>query len=194
MKILVLDNYDSFTYNLVYILRQQTIEVNVIRNNKIVAETALKYDGILLSPGPGIPEEAGNMPDIIKRCAGDIPILGICLGHQAIAQYLGGKIINRQKVMHGMQSKILLTNEKSKVLEGINHSFQAGRYHSWEISNQHIISAFKVTAKDEEGSIMAIESTEKNLYGLQFHPESIMTPDGNTMIKNFIQICKSPNK
>ena len=194
MRILVLDNYDSFTYNLVYVLRQEAIDVDVYRNDKITAKEALKYDGILLSPGPGIPEEAGNMPEIIEKCAGKIPILGICLGHQAIAEFLGGKLINRKDVLHGMQTNIVKTQQKSMILEGIEESFLAGRYHSWEVSPCELPKEIYVTAEDEDGSIMALESANKLLFGLQFHPESVMTPDGIKMIQNFIEICKNQLK
>lgn len=191
MKILVLDNYDSFTYNLVYMLKQEAIDVAVFRNDKISAEEVRNYDGILLSPGPGIPEEAGNMPQIIEKCAGKIPLLGICLGHQAIAEFLGGKLINRKDVLHGIQTNIVKTTQKSLILNGLKDSFLAGRYHSWEVSNDDLPKEISVTAVDEYGSIMALESMEKQLFGLQFHPESVMTPEGRTMIQNFIQICKN---
>jgi anthranilate synthase/aminodeoxychorismate synthase-like glutamine amidotransferase len=191
MKILILDNYDSFTYNLAYILRQESIDNEVIRNDKIEVVDTLKYDGILLSPGPGIPQEAGNMPDIIKYCAGKIPILGICLGHQAIAQFLGAEIINRNDVLHGIQSRIFKTTYKSKILNGFESGFLAGRYHSWEVNKTNIPEQISVTAVDKNQSIMAIEAHERLLYGLQFHPESVLTPDGKKMIQNFIQICKT---
>jgi anthranilate synthase component 2 len=191
MKILVLDNYDSFTYNLVYILKKEGLDVDVIRNDKIEAQDALKYDGILLSPGPGIPEEAGNMPEIIATCASQLPIMGICLGHQAICEYANGSLINRDDVLHGMQTPILKTNESSIILEGLEEVFDAGRYHSWEINPNNKPEGFSITAVDEQGSIMAIESAEKKLFGLQFHPESIMTPGGKRMIQNFLQICKN---
>lgn len=191
MKILVLDNYDSFTYNLVYILKQNNIAFDVIRNDKISKEEALNYDGILLSPGPGIPEEAGNMPSIIENCAGQIPILGICLGHQAIAQFLGGEIINRNDVLHGMQTPILLTQKSSPIFENIPETFEAGRYHSWELNKEDIPEKIECTAIDEQGSIMALQNLDLNLYGLQFHPESIMTTEGEKMVQNFIGICKT---
>lgn len=190
MKILVLDNYDSFTYNLVYILKQNNIDFDVIRNDKISKEEALNYDGILLSPGPGIPEEAGNMPSIIKNCAGQMPILGICLGHQAIAQFLGGEIINRNDVLHGMQTPILLTQKSSPIFENVPETFEAGRYHSWELNKEDIPEKIECTALDEQGSIMALQNLDLNLYGLQFHPESIMTTEGEKMVQNFIGICK----
>ena len=163
MKILVLDNYDSFTYNLVYILKQHNIDFDVIRNDKISKEDALNYDGILLSPGPGIPEEAGNMPSIIETCAGQIPILGICLGHQAIAQYLGGAIINRNDVLHGMQTPILVTQKSSPIFENVPETFQAGRYHSWELNKEDIPEKIESTAVDEQGSIMALQNLDLNL-------------------------------
>jgi len=191
MKLLVIDNYDSFTYNLVYILRQNKIDFEVYRNDKITSEQAEKFDGILLSPGPGIPEEAGNMPAIIARCAGKIPILGICLGHQAVSQYLGSNLINRSKVFHGLQTPIRLINNKCSIFNDVPEKFLAGRYHSWEISREGLPDSIEITAIDDANSIMAIQQEELKLFGLQFHPESIMTPDGDTMIKNFIQICKS---
>ena len=191
MKILVLDNYDSFTYNLVYILKQNKLDFDVIRNDKISKEEALNYDGILLSPGPGIPEEAGNMPSIIETCAGKVPILGICLGHQAIAQYLGGEIINRNDVLHGMQTPIFLTKRFSPIFENVPESFDAGRYHSWELNKDDVPENIESTAIDAQGSIMALQNLDLNLFGLQFHPESIMTPEGEKMVENFVKICKA---
>lgn len=190
MKLLVLDNYDSFTYNLVYILRKNAVDFDVHRNDKISPELALKYDGILLSPGPGIPDEAGNMPAIIKQCAGKMPILGICLGHQAIAEYLGGNLLNNSRVFHGIQTPIKLLNSESPLFRNVPPEILAGRYHSWEVSKTNLPDEIEVTALDELGSIMALEQSQKLLYGLQFHPESIMTPEGPTIIQNFITICK----
>jgi len=191
MKLLVIDNYDSFTYNLVYILKQKKLDFDVFRNDKISPLEAQEYDGILLSPGPGIPEEAGHMPEIIKACAGKVPMLGICLGHQALAQFLGGEIIIRKEVLHGIQTPILLTANSSEIFKEIPLHFQAGRYHSWELSKEDIPANIEVTAVDEEGSVMALQNKEQNLYGLQFHPESIMTPEGDKMVSNFIEICKT---
>ncbi len=189
-KILVLDNYDSFTYNLVYLLRVEKIPHEVIRNDKISPEAAAQYSGIILSPGPGIPEEAGNMPEIIRYCAGKIPILGICLGHQAIAEYAGGTLNNLSKVYHGIQTKIFQISD-SPVLETMLPQFDAGRYHSWAVDKTSLPPTLKVTAEDETGCIMALEHTDYPLYGLQFHPESILTPQGNILIYNFIKICKT---
>ena len=190
MKILVVDNYDSFTYNLVYVLRQLDISIEVHRNDKITPEQAQKFDGIVLSPGPGIPEEAGAMPAIIEQCAGRIPILGICLGHQAIAQYLGAGLINNPKVYHGVKTPITILNGKNALFINISEKFDAGRYHSWEVNRKNLPASIEVTAVAEKDSIMALQNKEKQLYGLQFHPESIMTPEGPVLIKNFIDICK----
>jgi len=190
MKILVLDNYDSFTYNLVYILRQNNVTFEVFRNDKITSSEAMKYDGILLSPGPGIPKEAGNMPEIIKNCAGNMPILGICLGHQAIAEYLGAKLQNNKKVLHGIKTPICILDDKSPLFKGIPIDILAGRYHSWEVSRKKLTRKIEVTAIDVDGRIMALQNRELKLFGVQFHPESIMTPQGPAIIQNFINICK----
>ncbi len=190
MRILLIDNYDSFTYNLAYILNALNVEFDVFRNDKIEAVQCLTYDGIILSPGPGIPNEAGRVFEIIKTCESKIPILGICLGHQAIAEHLGAKLLNRNKVLHGVQTSIHITEHGSQMFQGVLKSFPAGRYHSWEIENQENLN-FKVTAVDADNSIMAFENPDKLLYGFQFHPESIMTPSGPQLINNFIGICKS---
>lgn len=192
MKIVVIDNYDSFTYNLVYILRQESGIVDVFRNNKISPEQCLSYDAIVLSPGPGIPRDAGNLTSIIAKCAGKIPILGICLGHQAIGEYLGGTLRVLDKVYHGVHSKITLTEKTSELFMNMPDSFQAGRYHSWEVATA-LTNNFEITAIAEDSCIMAIQNLNKKLYGVQFHPESILTPDGKTIIKNFIHISKNPN-
>ena len=190
MKLLVLDNYDSFTYNLVHILRSMNVEHAVYRNDKIGPEEALSFDVIILSPGPGIPSEAGNMANIIAACAGKKPILGICLGHQAIAEYLGGKLNNMSRVYHGVKSRISIkTNEG--IFEGIPKKIEVGRYHSWEVDQDDLPENISVTAEDEIGTIMALSSSSLKLYGIQFHPESVMTEYGEKMIRNFLKIAKS---
>jgi len=190
MKILIIDNYDSFTYNLVYIIREKISDVTVYRNDKISPEDCLKYDGIILSPGPGLPKESGNLPDIIEACAGRIPILGVCLGHQAIAEHLGSTLGNLEEVYHGVQSTICLCENSGLLFTNIPETFQAGRYHSWDVNDKEDKN-FHVTALTEEGTIMALENQEKKLFGIQFHPESIMTPDGHIILENFLSICEA---
>jgi len=190
MKALVIDNYDSFTYNLVYMLREEAMEIEVFRNDKIEAEECLHYDAIILSPGPGIPKNAGNLVEIIETCAGKVPILGVCLGHQAIAEYLGGQLRVLDKVYHGVQTYVHSTKVSSTLFHGLEDSFLVGRYHSWDVNPEHLAD-FKVTATAENNSIMAIENREKKLFGIQFHPESILTPNGNVIIRNFLKACKN---
>lgn len=189
MRIAVIDNYDSFTYNLVYILRQESEEVEVFRNDKITPKQCLEYDAIVLSPGPGIPKDAGNLNAIIKTCAGKIPIFGVCLGHQAIAEYLGGKLRILDKVYHGVQSAINLSKE-SRIFQNLPQTFQAGRYHSWDVAVAKNPN-FETTAVAEDKSIMAIQNIEQNLYGIQFHPESVLTPEGALIVQNFLSICRN---
>ncbi len=189
MKVLVIDNYDSFTYNLVYILRQELIDVEVFRNDKIALQDCLDYNGIVLSPGPGIPKNAGRLINIIKTCAGKIPILGICLGHQAIAEYLGSELTRLNTVCHGKQSVVSLKRNKGKLLKNISQPFLAGRYHSWSVVPKYNKN-FEVIAVSDDENIMAIQNLEQNLYGIQFHPESILTPKGGVIIRNFLSICK----
>jgi len=189
MKLLVLDNYDSFTYNLVHMFRSMNIDHEVYRNDKISPEEALNFDLIILSPGPGVPSEAGNMGKIISACAGKKPILGICLGHQAIAEYLGAKLNNMSSVYHGVKSKInILSNEE--IFEGIPEEIEVGRYHSWEVVCEGLPENITVTAVDENDTIMALSDASQKLYGIQFHPESVMTEYGEEMIQNFLKIAQ----
>jgi len=190
MKLLVLDNYDSFTYNLVHMFRSMNIEHEVFRNDKITAEEALEFDLVILSPGPGIPSEAGNMPEIIAACAGKKPILGICLGHQAIAEYLGGELNNMSTVYHGVKSEISITSDE-EIFEGVPKKIEVGRYHSWEVVRESLPESVRVTAEDDHGGIMALTEPSQKLYGIQFHPESVMTEYGDQMMRNFIKIAQS---
>ena len=189
MKILIIDNYDSFTYNLVYLIKELNIDFDVIRNDKILPEDITGYAGILLSPGPGIPSEAGQLLEIIKYHAGKIPILGVCLGHQAMTVALGGQLTNMDKAKHGLQSTILTSNE-SPMFNGMMEEQAVGHYHSWIVEEASLPVNFRVTARDQNGEIMAIEDQVRQLYGVQFHPESILTPEGATMIKNFVNLCE----
>lgn len=186
MNILVLDNYDSFTYNLVHILRELEVPHEVHRNDALTVEEAQRYDGILLSPGPGIPSEAGIMPALLAACIRSKPVFGICLGHQAIGEALGGTLLNLDRVFHGVQTPVRHSGD-SRLLEGIPTEFPAGRYHSWVIARDGFPQELRIIAEDEGGSIMAIEHRTLPVFGVQFHPESIMTSHGTEMMRNFIR-------
>jgi len=190
MKLLMLDNYDSFTYNLAYLIKETGCEIEVLRNDKCTPETAKHFDGVILSPGPGVPSESGNMPVIIDRLKGQLPMLGVCLGHQAIAESLGAQLSNMPIVHHGIQSTVRVQRKESCLLHGLPMEFKVGRYHSWQVSKESLPGNVHVTVVDQEGQIMALECPELRMYGLQFHPESVMTPKGATLIHNFIQICR----
>lgn len=186
-KILILDNYDSFTYNLVhavYEILQQ--DVDVIRNDKLTIEEVDKYDYIILSPGPGIPDEAGLLKPIIKQYFESKKILGVCLGHQAIFEVLGGKLENLSKVYHGVQSTMHICNEENILFNGISNSFKAGRYHSWVGEIDTLPKSLSITSKDDTGQIMSFRHNSLPVFGVQFHPESILTPKGNLILKNFL--------
>lgn len=187
MKIVVLDNYDSFTYNLVHIIEDITGEMPaVFRNDEIALESLADYDALVLSPGPGIPEEAGILKDAIRMYAGKLPIFGVCLGLQAITEVFGGRIENLNDVYHGVATEMTVTKENSLLFNKVPQKFYAARYHSWIASSDQFPETLEVTAVDEHGSIMALEHREFPLYAVQFHPESILTPDGKQIIENFI--------
>ncbi len=190
MNLLVLDNYDSFTYNLVQYLQEILgREVDVYRNDEISLEEVDRYDILILSPGPGIPSEAGIMPALIKRYGPQKFILGVCLGHQAIGEAYGAKIENLDQVYHGIETPIYKTEEKDILFEGIPSEFQAGRYHSWVVKKETLPGEMVVTARDDKGEIMAMRHQEHKVFGVQFHPESIMTPQGKKMLRNFLLFC-----
>lgn len=186
MRILVLDNYDSFTYNLVQYIRE-TWEghVEVFRNDEIDLEAVEAYDVVVLSPGPGLPSDAGIMPELIRTYAGKIPILGVCLGHQAIGEAFGGTLKNLQQVYHGIETPVHLTQAESPVFAGLPGSIRVGRYHSWVIRKEDLPEVLETTAVDDRGEIMAIQHKTLSVVGLQFHPESIMTAEGKHILKNF---------
>lgn len=186
MKILLLDNYDSFTYNIVDALRQLGVEPDVRRNDCITIDEVDTYDRIILSPGPGIPEEAGLLLPVIHAYAGRKPILGVCLGHQAIAQAMGATLINLPKVYHGLQLPATVTATDDYLFESMPQTFPVGRYHSWAVDPGSLPDELEVTATDAEGNIMALRHRSMDLRGVQFHPESIMTPDGLTIFRNWI--------
>jgi len=176
MNILILDNYDSFTYNLVHMVEDITGNLpDVYRNDEISIEEIDRYDAIILSPGPGIPDEAGILKNVIKQYAGKKPIFGVCLGLQAITEVFGGKIENMGEVFHGVATEMEVIDENATIFKGISNKFDAARYHSWIASNENFPSEIMITAKDEDGGIQAIQHKIFNLSAVQFHPESILT-------------------
>jgi len=188
-KILVLDNYDSFTYNLIHYLKELSNDsVTVFRNDCIALDDVTQYDKILLSPGPGIPSEAGIMPELVKRYASTKSILGVCLGQQCIAEVFGGKIYNLDSVYHGIETTITIIDAYEPLFKGLPNKITAGRYHSWNVSHEGLPTCIKVTAVDDDGLIMAISHKTLDVRGVQFHPESILTPMGKTIIKNWLDI------
>jgi len=188
MKLLILDNYDSFTYNLVqYFMTIDGVEVEVFRNDKISLETVANYDAIVLSPGPGLPEDAGIMPELIRKYASTKPILGICLGEQAIGEAFGAKLYNLEKVYHGIETEVNILDKNEPMFEQLPNPFRAGRYHSWAVSKEDFPECLQITAEDEKGVIMAIRHRNYEISGLQFHPESIMTEVGLEIVKNWVK-------
>ena len=188
-KTIIIDNYDSFTYNLVQIVNEiQGEEVTVRRNNETTIEEVATFDHIILSPGPGLPEEAGLLKDIIKELGSTHKIFGVCLGLQAIGEVYGAKLKNLERVFHGIQSEFVQSENISVIFEGVSSTFQAGRYHSWVVDKETISDDLIVTARGEFGEIMAAQHKIHQVYGVQFHPESIMTPEGSKMVENFLKL------
>jgi len=183
----VLDNYDSFTYNLVHIIRALGHAVDIYRNDKIGIDDVRKYDKILLSPGPGIPDEAGIMKQVIKEYGPSKSILGICLGHQGIGEVFGASLFNIPKVLHGVTSTVEITDNGEYLFEGVTKTFQGTHYHSWAVRAESITPELKVTAVNDEGLIMGLSHMKYDVKGLQFHPESIMTPEGPKMVANWLK-------
>lgn len=188
MKILVLDNYDSFTYNLVHYLKELGYEddIDVFRNDQIKLEAVAAYDKILLSPGPGIPEEAGIMPALIQQYGATKSILGVCLGHQAIAEAYGARLYNMPTVLHGVSSQVVLTEPEDRLFQDIPAEYRICHYHSWNVDKEQLGNELEVTAVDEFGEVMAIRHKTFDVRGVQFHPESIMTEHGYKMLFNWI--------
>jgi anthranilate synthase component II len=190
-KILVFDNYDSFTYNLVHLVEKITgVKVDVYRNDQIALADVAAYDKIILSPGPGIPEEAGLLLPLIKEYAATKSILGVCLGHQAIAEAFGGKLTNLSTVFHGVATPITRVTHSSRVanpvLDGLPETIEVGRYHSWIVSDENFPEELEVTARDVNGYIMALQHKIYDVQGVQFHPESVLTPDGEQILRNWL--------
>lgn len=188
--VLVIDNYDSFTYNLVHILRELwPIAPVVFRNDKITPEAASEYEKIVLSPGPGIPLEAGCMPEVVRRFSANKSILGVCLGHQCIGEVFGGKLTNLGQPVHGKGRISMVTDSSDRTFRGLPTKFLTGRYHSWVVDVQDFPSDLVVSAVDEDGFIMALRHRTFDVHGVQFHPESVMTEHGVQMIKNWLQLA-----
>lgn len=208
MKILVFDNYDSFTYNLVHLVQKITgIKVEVFRNDEIPMERVADFDKIILSPGPGVPKEAGLLVPLIKEYASAKPMLGVCLGHQAIGEAFGANLINLSTVYHGVATPISLTSDEKKMgkegkikssfnirhsssylFEGLPEEIEVGRYHSWVIADDdQFPNELEITARDANGYIMALQHKKWDVQGVQFHPESVLTPEGEAIIKNWLK-------
>ncbi len=192
MKILIFDNYDSFTYNLVHLVEKITHEkVDVYRNDQIDLEKVNEYDKIILSPGPGIPEEAGLLLPLIKKYAATKSIFGVCLGHQAIGQAFGGSLLNLSTVYHGVATPVRIVSRESGVVSrlfvGLPDEILVGRYHSWIINENDFPDELEITARDENGQIMALQHKIFDVQAVQFHPESILTPDGEKIMRNWLE-------
>ena len=186
MKTVIIDNYDSFTYNLAHLVKELGAEVDVLRNDKFELEELEKYDKIILSPGPGIPEEAGLLLEVIRTYAGRKPILGVCLGEQAIGQAFGGKLTNLSEVFHGIQTDGKIKN-KDYIFSGLPTEIPVGRYHSWVVDTDGFPEKLVITAISSEGQIMALKHREYDVHGIQFHPESVLTPDGKQIVGNWLK-------
>ncbi len=196
MKIVIVDNYDSFTYNLAHLVKSLGAEVSVLRNDRFELEALSDFDKILLSPGPGIPSEAGLLLDVIRRYAGEKPILGVCLGHQAIGEVFGARLENLSEVYHGVATECRFVASdplaspapSDPLFKGLASPVTVGRYHSWVISREDFPPCLEITAESPDGAIMAIRHRELDIHGIQFHPESVLTPDGPAIIANWLRL------
>lgn len=185
-KIVIIDNYDSFTYNLSHIVRELGAETTVVRNDQYEIGDLQAFDKIILSPGPGIPSEAGLLCDTIRAYAAEKPMLGVCLGHQAIGEVFGARLENLTEVFHGVATPCRIT-ASDPIFSGLPDEITIGRYHSWVVSHEGLPQCLEVTAESPEHQIMALRHRELDIHGIQFHPESVLTPDGSRMIRNFIE-------
>ncbi len=184
MKVVIIDNYDSFTYNLSHLIKELGAEVTVLRNDQFKLEELEQFNKIVLSPGPGIPSEAGLLLDVIRTYAGKKPILGVCLGHQAIGEVFGGKLVNLSEVFHGVATPCHILVD-DPIFSGLERTITIGRYHSWVVSKEAFPDCLEITA-EIDGQIMALRHKTLNVRGIQFHPESVLTPDGKKMIQNWL--------
>jgi len=185
-KILVIDNYDSFTYNLVHYLQDLNCEVTVYRNDEFDIDEVKKFDKILLSPGPGVPDEAGLLKEVIKTYSSSKSILGVCLGQQAIGEVFGGSLTNLDKVYHGVATNVTILVDDENLFNGLEKEIEVGRYHSWVINPQDFPESLEITSVDENGQIMSIRHRTLDVKGVQFHPESVLTPHGKKMLENWV--------
>ena len=185
MKIVIIDNYDSFTYNLSHLVKELGAEVDVVRNDQFELSDLKDYSKIILSPGPGIPSEAGKLLDVIRTYADKKPILGVCLGHQAIGEVFGAKLENLSDVFHGVATPCHIISD-DPIFSGIDRDITIGRYHSWVVSKENFPDCLEITAVSDEGQIMALKHKTLNIRGIQFHPESVLTPDGKKMLQNWL--------
>ena len=185
-KIIVIDNYDSFTYNLVHYLEDLNCEVTVYRNDEFDIEELQKFDKILLSPGPGIPDEAGLLKEVIKTYSATKSILGVCLGQQAIAEVFGGSLINLEKVYHGVATNIKIQVQDEPLFKGLESEIEVGRYHSWVVNSTDFPEVLEITSLDENGQIMSLRHKTYDVRAVQFHPESILTPHGKKILENWV--------
>jgi anthranilate synthase component 2 len=186
MKLLLIDNYDSFTYNIVHAVRQLGYTIDVVRNDKIALDDVAQYNKIIISPGPGIPSEAGVVPEVLKRYCATKSILGVCLGHQAIGECFGAKLFNLPQVFHGAQTAINIIAD-DYLFAGLPTTIEVGRYHSWVVDNHDFPHVLEVIAEDDSHAIMALRHKTFDVRGVQFHPESILTPDGLTILNNWLK-------
>lgn len=186
MKILVIDNYDSFTYNLVHYLEDLDCEVTVYRNDEFAIDDIAHFDKILLSPGPGIPEEAGLLKAVIEKYGPTKSIFGVCLGQQAIGEVYGGKLSNLDKVYHGIATNVKTVVDDELLFQGLGNEFEVGRYHSWVV-NTDLPDVLEATSFDENGQIMSLRHKTYDVRGVQFHPESVLTPNGKRMLENWVK-------
>jgi anthranilate synthase component 2 len=184
-KVLVIDNYDSFTYNLVHYLEDLNCEVTVVRNDKLDLEDVKPFNKIVLSPGPGIPDEAGLLKAIIKEYASTKSILGVCLGQQAIGEVFGGSLINLEEVFHGVATNVIITVDDESLFKGLEKEIEVGRYHSWVV-NPNLPDCLEATSFDANGQVMSLRHREYDVKGVQFHPESVLTPNGKQILENWI--------
>ncbi|MDN4166442.1 aminodeoxychorismate/anthranilate synthase component II [Cytophagales bacterium LB-30] len=189
MKVLVIDNYDSFTYNLVQVIKETGLasQLKVVRNDAFELSEVAEYDKIVLSPGPSLPAEAGLMPELIKQYSATKSILGVCLGHQAIAEAFGGSLFNLKEVVHGVATPIEVTDKQELLFQSVSPRFLACRYHSWAVAKSSLPADLVVTAEDDQGVIMALRHKHYDVRGVQFHPESVLSPEGKRMINNWMQ-------